>query len=328
MKDIYISGLSADEWLGEETELPVLLKSVKVSSNPKTTWANLTLFDRTGEIGAMTFGDEAMKAAELEGKIVVVRGMVTLYNGGRRLKVKSVTEAGEDIDYRDYVPCLDEDELNELTARLISLIQDMENENLSLLVWSVFHAYLKKYSALPGGYLHHVFAGGLLAHTVEVAEAAALLADQDAGQFYSVKERIDKDLVITGALLHDIGKILEYKEFPFREKSEESVLCGYRIQGVRVLENVIRALIRKKPDTREFWAEYTPVLLNMVYTCHKSNSEPPRTKEARLVMLADTFSADRDAFDYAVAKAHDEGETDKSVYSRYFGCKITRKEEK
>ena len=44
-------------------------------------------------------------------------------------------------------------------------------------------------------------------------------------------------------------------------------------------------------------------------------------------MLADTVSADRDAFDYALAKSREDGNTDKAIYSRYFGCKIARKEE-
>lgn len=326
-KEIYTKDLAEEEWLGEEIEMPVLLKSAKTCSNPVSTWANLVLYDRTGEVGATAFGEEAMKASSLEGKIIFVRGMVTLYNNDRRIKVKSLREADGDIDYRDYIPCLDEDVLEDLTERLDGLIQDMEDDNLNLLMRSVFHTYLDKFRTLPGGYMHHAFAGGLLAHSVEVAEAAALFAEQDRAEFYSSKEHINKDLVVAGALLHDIGKCLEYKEFPFNEKSEESVLCSYKLQGTRVLDGAIKAIIRQYPETRQAWAVYAPILVNMVYTCHKNNAEPPRTKEARLVMLADIVSADRDAFDYAISKARDEGETGKTIYSRYFGCKITRKGE-
>lgn len=329
MKEIYIAGLSAEEWLGEEVELPVLLKSAKAASNPGGTWANLVLFDRTGEIGATVFGEDALKAVGLEGTVVIVRGMVVLYNSERRLKVRSVSEAGcDDIDYRDYVPCLSDEAAADLTERLNGLIRSVGDENLNLLLRSVFQtAYLDKFRSLPGGYMHHAFAGGLLAHTVEVAEAAALFAEQDRGMFYSVKEKTDRNLIVAGALLHDIGKCLEYKEFPFMEKSEDSVMCGYKLQGVRILDNVIKTIIRKYPDSRSVWNAYTPILMNMVYTCHKTNAEPPRTKEARLVMLADTVSADRDAFDYALAMNHDGGGDDRAVYSRYFGCKISRKEE-
>lgn len=319
-KQIFVADLKQDSMIGEEFEDFFLLKDVKQSKSITNEWANMLIYDRTGEIPGIIYGEDSSSAEQLKGGVVLIRGLVRLYNGENRVSVKTVTPAGEGTSMMDFVPGLTKDQLVGLKGRLDSLVMGVAEPHLNLLLRSVFKKYGQQYLSLPGGYRHHVFAGGLLAHSVETAEMAGLLCDQMGGWYGS--DAPDRDVAVTGALLHDIGKVLEFKAFPFGERQENAPYLNYRIRGAVILNELIRSLVHAYPETVGYWQGMLPVISNMAMTCHKRNDEPPRTKEGRLVLNADVSSADMDAYEYEESSYKKDKPDGGFFYSRYFGCNM------
>lgn len=319
-KELFVSNLSSDEMIGEEFEESFLLKDIKLSKNLSNQWANLVLFDKTGEIPGIIFGEDAVNAVALKGRIVKVRGLADLYNGGVRVKCKNILPTTEELA-EDYVPSLPEEMSADLIARLNALVGSVTEKNLSVLLRSVFSCYISRFKMLPGGARHHVFAGGLLAHSVETAETTDLICRQQS-DYYGTAGFADRDLAVTAALLHDFGKVTEFKNFPFGEYTDVALYSDPANRGVQMLQSVIVTIIRKYPDTAAEWNKLFPLLTNVVLCCHNTGARTRRI-ETRIVMLADKMSADTDAFNYEVSKHNAENpEEEGAFYSRYFGCKI------
>ena len=320
MKELFVSQLSSEKMLGEEFEDSFLLKDIKLSRNLSNQWANVKLFDKTGEIMGIIFGEDAVNAVQLKGTIVKVRGLADLFNGEVRVRIKNMFPLSEE-PAEDYVPSLPQEKASELEERLKALIGSVCDRNLNVLLRSVFTAYIGRFKMLPGGARHHVFAGGLLAHTVEAAETADLICSQQS-DYYGLSTPADRDLVVTGALLHDFGKVTEYKKFPFGEYTEAALYSDPANRGSQMLSQVIHAIIRQYPETVAEWNRMFPLLTNMMLCCHNTGARTRRL-ETRIVMLADKISADTDAFSYEVSQHNRENpEDDGAFYSRYFGCRI------
>lgn len=323
MKDVYVSSLQ-QEMLGEEFESLFLLKDAKLSKNVSTTWCNLILFDKTGEIPGICFGEDAVNAEKLKGKIVFVRGMAAPHNGSMQVKIKSLRLSEQKPDLSDFVPGLTEEQKNALWNRLCVLIEGITDNCLKTLLNAVFQSYGKAYLSLPGGYRHHMFAGGLLAHTVEVAELTDLICRQK-GAWYPGATSVDREIAVAGALLHDIGKCLEFKPFPFGEKREDAPYLNYKVRGSfmvsQVIMNVASAYPQGSAEVKRF-RELMPILSNEAFTCHRKNEEPPRDKESRTIRNADLVSADSDACDYEESKLLAERPEGGFFYSQYFGCNM------
>lgn len=325
MKDYYISTIKKE--LGDEFESTFLLKDIKVSKSLTTTWANCLLFDRTGEIPGVIFGEDAVQAEKLKGKIVYVRGMAKPNNGGLQIRIKTLRENDATADISDFVPGITQEQRADLFKRLNVLIGGVKDRVLNQLLRAVFGAYGKVYAGLPGGYRHHVFAGGLLAHTVEVAELTDIICRQKGG-WYNGQATVDRELAVTGALLHDLGKCMEFKPFPFGEKRDDAPFLNYKIRGSFLVSQIIMNLAAQLPESEnkakdiERLKAIMPLLSNMALNCHKRNDEPPRTKEGRIVQNADVVSADSDAYDFEEESFTQEKPEGGFFYSRYFGCNM------
>lgn len=319
-KELFVSQLSSDEMIGEEFEECFLLKDIKLSKNLSKQWANLVLFDKTGELSGIIFGEDAVNAVVLKGQIVKVRGLADVYNGSVRVKCKNIIATNQEVA-EDYVPSLPCEKSAELEQRLNNLIDSVADKNLNVLLRSVFTAYMSRFRMLPGGTRHHVFAGGLLAHSVETAETTDLICRQQS-DYYGTANLADRDLAVAGALLHDFGKVTEYKNFPFGEYTDVALYSDPANRGVQMLQQVIGCIIRQYPDVAADWKKLFPLLTNIMLCCHNTGARTRRI-ETRIVLLADKMSADTDAFSFEVSKHNAENpEDDGAFYSRYFGCKI------
>jgi 3'-5' exoribonuclease len=324
MKELYVSTLKSEQMLGEEFEELFMVKETKFSKSLSNKWTNLVLFDKTGEIPGIIFGEDAVNAEKLKGSIVKARGLVTLFNGECRATVKTVIPVDQNtVNLSDFVPGLTKEKLAELFGRLNNLLGQIASDApLLCLVRSVYQKYGKDFMQLPGGYLHHRYAGGLLAHSVECAEMAALICDQQNGAFYENGSTVNRELVIAGALLHDIGKVFEFEVFPFGAKKENAPFLNYKVRATLMLTEIVKSIVKAYPDTADKWNVDLPILCNMALSCHKKNDEPPRTKEARIVMLADISSADTDACAFEESKVNQDNPEGGFFYSRYFGCNM------
>jgi 3'-5' exoribonuclease len=142
-------------------------------------------------------------------------------------------------------------------------------------------AFVEKFKAAPAAkQMHHAYLGGLLEHTLSMA----VLADKIAGHYKGV----DRDLLVAGALLHDIGKIREFRFDSHIDYSDEGRLLNHITIGVWMMEEKIKTI----PNFSE---EKALLLKHMLISHHGSRAfgspEPPKTIEAVLLNYIDEIDS-------------------------------------
>lgn len=213
-------------------------KNTAITKNGKE-YENLTLSDKTGSIdckiwepGSMGIGDFSVN------DYVEIHGRVSVFNGALQMSVDRAFKAGEgSYDPADYVPVSSKDAA-QMAAQLDHYINSVQAPYFRLLLDSVFvedvqlrEAFLKRSAAKS---IHHGFVGGLLQHTLAVCDLCDFYA-----QRYS---RLNRDLLITAALLHDIGKVRELSDFPANDYTNEGQLLGHIVIGIEMVDEKIRGI--------------------------------------------------------------------------------------
>ena len=166
---------------------------------------------------------------------IKIDGVVTSFNGSLQLNIKRVRRADErEYDVSDYMPVTKNDS-DKMYDELLGMIDSISNKYLKELLKSFFvedKAFIevfRKHSAAKS--VHHGFIGGLLQHSLSVAK----LCDYIAGNYYAV----NRDLLITSALLHDIGKTIELSSFPLNDYTDEGQLIGHIVEGAMMVRGKI-----------------------------------------------------------------------------------------
>lgn len=198
-----------------------------VAKNGKS-YENVVLQDKTGTIDAKVWDPGSSGISEFDAMDYVwINGDVTSFQGTLQLNIKRVRVADES-EYRaeDYLPVSEKD-IEEMYAELMRLMGKVQNEYLKKLIAMYFvdnkpfiDAF-KKHSAAKT--VHHSFVGGLLEHTLGVVK----LCD------YYVKQYpyLNKDLLLTAALFHDVGKLKEISNFPENDYTDDGQLLGHIVMG-------------------------------------------------------------------------------------------------
>ena len=220
---------------------------------------------------------------------IKIDGVVTSFNGSLQLNIKRVRRADErEYDVSDYMPVTKNDS-DKMYDELLGMIDSISNKYLKELLKSFFvedKAFIevfRKHSAAKS--VHHGFIGGLLQHSLSVAK----LCDYIAGNYYAV----NRDLLITSALLHDIGKTIELSSFPLNDYTDEGQLIGHIVEGAM--------MVRGKIDKIE---GFPKVLSDEVIHCilaHHGELEygspkKPAIIEAQALSLADNMDAKLQTF--------------------------------
>lgn len=260
----------------------------------------LELGDRTGRIEAVIWErfSEIGKGFG-KGDVVKVQGTVITYRERPQISVKKIRKA-EPPEYEasDFLP---ESERNReaMYRRLLEKAEGVKNEHLRVLLERCFkdEAIVEKLSEAPGGKLwHHVYLGGLLEHTLGVTAIC-----ERAAELY---ELVDRDLLVTGALLHDIGKTVEYEWSTFFDFSDVGRLEGHIVLGERI--------VRRKMETIEGFPEEMWKRLSHMLLSHQGRREfgspvVPMTLEAVLLYYADELDSKAGAFTRVIKKERGEG---------------------
>ncbi len=167
-----------------------------------------------------------------------VEAQVTSFNGALQLNVKRVRVADEgEYDMTDYMPC-SEKNIEGMYKELVDVIDTISEPHLKSLLQSFFVedkdfvARFKNHSAAKS--IHHGFIGGLLEHSLSVAK----LCDYVAGVYPIIK----RDLLITAAICHDIGKIDELSVFPENDYTDEGQLLGHVVMGAMMIKEKIKSI--------------------------------------------------------------------------------------
>ncbi len=186
----------------------------------------LELRDRTGAIPARAFRDPDFLAGQFDrGDLVWVSGSVERFRDELQVEVGAIRRAGEEADPAEFLPVAyrDLDELDGFLEHIAREVYDRDYRRLlaAFLDDSGFREELRRAPCTRGG--HHAYLGGLIEHTVAVATLA-----QEACILHP---RLDSDLLLCAAILHDVGKTREFSFGAEIALSDEGGLVGHLALG-------------------------------------------------------------------------------------------------
>lgn len=217
-----------------------LVKTLEVKKTAKgLAYLDMTLTDSTGEINGKLWDYKEELHGDIKvNSIVKIRGVESMYNDTPQLRVDRIRRSleADDVKFEDFVPSAEysgEDLYNEI----YSIADGFENEELKLLVTTILSENKEQLTICPAAYrLHHAIRGGLMYHTLSVLR----LAQSVCGLYPSV----DKELLFSGAILHDVAKIWEF------EVSEAGIVTGYSVEGTLIGHLVKGAMNVEKTGER------------------------------------------------------------------------------
>jgi 3'-5' exoribonuclease len=248
---------------------------------------DLDLADRTGHINAKIWDRADEYAALFErGDAVRVKGVVEDYQGTRQLKVQGIQPAGEkaEFDWNDLLKSTPLD-IEAMMAYVAEQIASVADDYLRALLEAFFQdpAFVEPFRKSAGARnVHHAYLGGLLEHTVKVTRIAAFAAEQ------LYPDQVDRDLLVTGALLHDIGKMRELDSRSEISYTTEGYLIGHVVIGAVMLRERAAAIAGFP----------VPLLLELEHILLSHHGERewgapvvPMTAEAMIIHYADNLDA-------------------------------------
>ena len=280
MKKTYVKDIKAGDFVEDIFVLSEKNLSQKRDGN---NFLNLTVSDKTGVLkGVMWDNVDELPDTVTSGTVVKIKGNVSEYRKSLQLVVKSMTLMKNDIDPADFLPATHRD-VDQMFQRLTQITDSIESaplKNLMAAFWSDTE-FIQNFKSAPAAkMMHHAYVGGLLEHTL----SATLLADKLAGHYKGV----DRDLLIVGTILHDIGKT---KELSY------GVTIDYTDEG-RLLSHIIIStmMVQEKIATMPvFPKETADLLIHMIISHHGEREfgspEPPKTIEAILLNYVDEIDA-------------------------------------
>ena len=199
---------------------------------------NVILQDKTGVLDGKIWDPNSLGIDEFDAlDYIEVVGDITSFQGNLQLSIKRVRKVGEgEYDPKDYLPATDKN-VDEMYAELMSFVNSVKNPYLSRLLHSFFDdadfaKAFKFHSAAKS--VHHGFVGGLLEHTVSVTRNCDYFA-----QNYPF---LNRDMLLTAAMFHDIGKLKELSTFPENDYTDAGQLLGHIIIGTEWIGEKIRAI--------------------------------------------------------------------------------------
>ncbi len=233
MKEIYVEQIREREPI--VTIFLVREKTVAMAKNGKP-YMTLKLMDRTGEVEGRVWDNvEYLEKAFAKNDFVRVSGKASVYMGKLQLVIQELARLEESaVDLSDFVP-VSQRTVPDMRAELDVLLDSLTDRHIAALLHSFFDDsdFFSRYSKAPAAKgMHHVYLGGLLEHSLAVAALAC-----DVSTRYP---KVNRDLLICGALLHDIGKVAELAYNRSFDYTDEGKLLGHIIIGVQMIEDRVR----------------------------------------------------------------------------------------
>ena len=248
------------------------------------TYYSLVLQDKTGTIDAKVWnlsnGIEHFEALDY----IHIDAQVTSFNNVLQLNVSRIRRAKEgEYVVSEYMPCTPY-KVDEMYDALLKLITETQNPYLHALLSSFFiedEEFVRLFKAHSAAKMvHHGFIGGLLHHSLFVAKTCEFLAKQ-----YPV---LNRDLLITAAILHDVGKLKELSAFPENDYTDEGQLLGHIVIGAM--------WIKERTDAIEgFPKKLQDELLHCILSHHGELEFGSPKKPALIEAVALSFADNMDA---------------------------------
>lgn len=268
-------------------------KTISVAKNGRE-YGSVILQDRTGTIDGKIWDLNSAGIREFDSlDYVEVKGDVTVFNGALQLNIKEVRKAEEGTYVEsDYLPSSIYD-IEEMYSELVGYINKLDNEYLHTLAKNVFIdntefiKLFKRHSAAKR--VHHGFVGGLLEHTLSVTGMCSII-----GSRYTF---LNKDLLVTAAIFHDIGKVYELSGFPENDYTDAGQLLGHIVMGCEMISGFIKD-IPGFPKTLERELKHCILAHHGEY--EYGSPKKPALAEALALCYADNLDAKLETFKEAL----------------------------
>lgn len=306
-KTVYVKEIKSGDRINE-----VFLAAEKTLaySQKGAPYLNVRLRDRTGDADGKIWDSAlAWDKAFKKGDLIRIQARALSFKNAIQLSISELrkVEDGE-VELADYFPVARGD-LNEMFAGILAYAGQVKTPCLAALLRAFLEdekiASLFRRAPAAKGF-HHVYIGGLLEHTLSVVR----LLEMAAGHY----PQADRDLLIAGGILHDIGKIYEFSYERIVEYSDPGRLIGHIVMGVEMVDQRIAAI----PDFPEQIAmELRHLILSHHGVLEYGSPKRPKTLEALIVHYMDDLDAKANAFQEYIREARDE-ESDWTPYHRLF----------
>ncbi len=246
-------------------------------------YVGLKLKDRSGIIDAKIWNNLLHLKDRFEaGDFVKITGESNYYNDNWQVIIKDLEKIDEDkVDKKAFLPSTQKD-VSKLQDELFGLIDSVKHPGLKKLLEEIFtdEEFFERFSHAPAAKtMHHAYVGGLIEHTVSVGKLASQIA--------SAYNDIDRDLLVSCALLHDIGKVYELDPMTFNYTTEGK-LIGHIVIGYTIVHDKIKSL-------GLLTEEKEMLLLHCILSHHGEyeygSPKKPKTKEAVLMNMIDMLDS-------------------------------------
>jgi 3'-5' exoribonuclease len=280
--------------VGDKITHFLLMTSFSVKSTKTgNQFLDLQLQDQSASYNAKMWGNfESFLPEAKEGIVVKILATLEEFNNQPQIKIERIRVAAKEdqVSPSDFLPRSKRD-FDEMKKELFEVIKSITEPHLNMLLLKILDKdNLDKYLKVPAGKAwHHAYIGGLIEHTLEIIKICQLMCD--------IHAELNRDLILTGAILHDLGKIEELEFNSGFEYSDKGKLLGHIV--------IVANMIEKETNEIEgFPADLKNQLIHLVLS-HQGKLEyaspvVPKTLEAIVLYHADELSAKANAYKGAV----------------------------
>jgi len=258
-------------------------KIMAMAKNGKP-YLTLRLMDKSGEVEAKVWDNVDTLAATFErDDFIAIRSKATVYLGKMQLIIAELRRIPDDeVELGDFLPETERN-IQEMEAELAALLATLTDENIRKLLTAFFDdpAIMPLYRTAPAAKgMHHVYLGGLLEHSLAVARLVDSIVPLYTG--------INRDLLIAGALLHDVGKVREMAYQRSFDYTDEGKLLGHITIGIEMVQEKLAAIPGFPP-------ELAMLLKHMLLSHHGQyefgSPKRPKTLEATILNYLDDLDS-------------------------------------
>lgn len=278
---------------GDSVDHFLLVKKVEIRlTKTGKEFLSLELSDKSTSVQTNIWDDnpsfKSFRNSLVVGDILKVKGSIDDYQGITQIKVDSVRlpKQSENVLPSDFLPKSKLD-LSKMLAEFTGRISKINDSNIKNLLTNVFtEERLSKYSSAPAGKMwHHAYISGLIEHTLEIIKICDLMCD--------IHPEINRDLLISGAMLHDFGKIEELSFDTAFEYTDKGKLWGHMVIASIIVNDEINKL---KNFPEEIKLNIIHLILSHQGKLEHASPVVPKTLEAITLYQADELSAKVNAY--------------------------------
>lgn len=271
-------------------EIYLCKKKQELKTKAGKAYDSLTLQDKTGTLDAKIWEPGSMGIGDFDNlDYVDVFGDITSFQGNLQLNVRRIRRCNEgEYDPADYLP-VSEKSVDQMYKELLAYITRVEEPHFNALLKAFFvedEDFIKAFRGSSAAKtMHHGFVGGLLEHTLSVTNLCYC--------YCKLYPMLQKDLLLTAAMLHDVGKTRELSAFPRNDYTDEGQLIGHIVIGVEMIDEKLKDI----PDFPELPAmELRHCILAHHGKLEFGSPKVPALMEAAALNFADNTDAHLEMF--------------------------------